>query len=117
MRFSHFNKYGEIDNEQFWAKILKHPMHFAYSSSLLFTEGIIVPKMFEGRIIPKELKGNRLKQKLNDYLTANPDKKYVLNIENMKNESDCVKLLQDYLNKLTEELKLPNDMFKINVKY
>jgi len=71
--------------------------------------------MFENGKMPKELKGNHLKQKLNDYLTKNLDKKYVLNIKNMKNESDCLKLLQDYLKQLTEDLILPKDMFKINL--
>ena len=115
LRFSRYNNGKEIDNEQFWTQILKHPMKLSCSSSLLLTEGIIVPKMFEGKQIPSALKGNYLKQKLEDYLKANPDKKYVLNIKNIPAETDCAGLLQNYLEKLTGELKLPKDMFKINM--
>jgi hypothetical protein len=115
IRFSHFNNNNEIDNKNFWSRILKTSLRLGCSSSLLLTEGIIVPKMFENGIIPKELKGNRLKQKLEDYLKANPKQKYVLNIKNIPGETGHIELLQSYLEKLTDDLQLPKDMFKINV--
>ena len=90
-------------------------MELSFSDSLLLTRDLIIPKMFVGREIPKELKGNKLKQKLNDYLTANPSEKYVLNIKEMKSGTDCLMLLREHLDKLTTELNLPKDMFSINI--
>ena len=41
IRFSHSNKYGEVDNEKFWSTILKNPIKLACSNGLLLTEGLI----------------------------------------------------------------------------
>jgi hypothetical protein len=82
---------------------------------LLLIERVIVPKMFEQKKVPQELKGSRLKQKLKDYLIANPNNQYEINIKNISGKTNCIELLQKYLNKLTEEMKLKKDTFKINV--
>ena len=113
IRFSHLNNNKEIDDEHFLNMLLNRPIVLSWSSGLLQTKGLIIPKMFEGKEIPKELKGSMLKQKLEDYLKSHPNDKYTLNIKNLPDETGCTKLLQDYLAKLTEDLKLPKDMFKI----
>ena len=115
IRFSKYNMGQQIDNAFFWKQLFKQPMQLGFSNSLLLTRDLIIPKMFEGHEIPKGLKGNRLKQKLNDYLLANPDKKFVLNLKKMNSQTDCVKVLADYLEKLTTELKLKKNTFTINI--
>lgn len=115
IKFSYFNSNKEIDNKNFWNQILKNSVKLTCSSDLLLTEGIIIPKMFEKGKIPKELKPNRLKQKLEDYLKANPNNKYVLNVKNIPGETGHIESLQSYLEKLTDDLLLTKDMFKINV--
>ena len=115
IRFSHLNNNKEIDNESFWNKLLNRPIVLSWSSGSLLTKGLIIPKMFEGKEIPKELKGNMLKQKLEDYLKAHPKDKYTLNIKNLPNETGCTELLQNHIAKLTEDLKLPKDMFTIKI--
>ena len=64
IRFSNYNNNREFDNQTFWEQILKTPIQLTYSSGLLLTERLIIPKMFENQKIPQELKGRHLKQKL-----------------------------------------------------
>jgi len=115
IRFSKCNTGYSINTELSWKQVLKQPMQLCFSDSLLLTRDLIIPKMFEGLEIPKGLKSNQLKQKLNDYLLANPDKKFVLNLTNINSQTDCMKVLTDYLERLTTELKLMKDTFILNV--
>ena len=72
------------------------------------TRGLIIPKMFEDSQIPKELKGNRLPEKLQTYLESNPDKKFTLNI---KGKEEDVQLLRE----ITDEICTgKNNQFEIN---
>jgi len=115
IRFSKFNTGHQTDTPSFWQKLLNDPVQLSYSNSLLLTRDLIIPKMFEGTKTPKELKGKQLKQKLNNYLKKNTDKKFVLNIKEMRTDTDCINILSEYLEKLTSELGIPNDTFKINI--
>ena len=115
LRFSEFNNDEEIDNEEFFNKILHRPMDLSCSTSLLLIKNLIIPKMFENTEIPKSLKREHLREKLNDYIISNPDKKYVINVKNIKSETDCIKLLKETLSKISTDALNRDDVFEVNV--
>ena len=114
IRFSNFNMDHKVDTKEFWQKILKHPLEFSCADSTLLVTLLIIPKMFEGGKIPNELKGNRLKQKLVDYLIDNPDKTFNLNLRQLKTNTDCIGLLREYLDKISKDVGREN-IFNINI--
>ena len=99
LRLSYFNTGKEIDNDDFFKKILSKPLELGCSSKLLLIKYLIIPKMFESSNskIPNSLKRNHLKEKLNEYLKENPNRTYCINIRNIDAETDYSKLLKETL--------------------
>ena len=114
--FCNKNKENPLSIDKFFEKKLNHPMELCFSTQNILTTGLIIPKMFENSQIPKELKGNKLKEKLNDYLqkqnTTNPNFKYTLNV---KGNSEEIKKLTDITKKISQDAINRDDVFEIKV--
>lgn len=108
IRFCQDNKGKEIDTPEFWDNIFNQPVQLCFSSDYILIRELIIPKMFAGDKIPKELRKNGLKQKLKDYMSKNPNKKYVLNINKTDTKTDCISILSNYLDSITKELNNGN---------
>ena len=76
---------------------------------------VVIPKMFENEGVPSELKGRNIKEKLNLYILNHPEKKYVLNIKNLKTNTNCIELLNHALSKISLETTGADNIFKINI--
>jgi len=114
LRFYAYNNNNDIDNSKFWKKTLSNYVDLNYSSSLILIKYIIIPKMFENSEIPKELKGNKLRQKLTEYLKNNPNQKYILNLKEFKTYSNINEILNETLNELIKNAQLEKNPFEIN---
>ncbi len=72
--------------------------------------------MFENHDIPKELKGNKLKKKLPEYLRKHPDKQYQINVKNIPSKTDCIKILDETLKSISLDALGRDDAFILNIE-
>ena len=116
-RFSFFNTNKNMDDEQAMRKILSNGIDLSCSSKLLLIKNLILPKIFEKNTKPKGLmRGGHLEEKLENYLKNNPDKTYEINVKEYNTETDCVKLLKDYLKELSQKTLGKDNVFTINIQ-
>ena len=114
IRFSKCNTNHDIDTTAFWDKLLSQPIELAFSNKLLLIKYLIIPKMFEDGSIPKELKGNHLEMKLEEYIKSHPFKQFDINLKQPDTNTDCIGLLEEYINELSQKTGKDN-IFNINI--
>ena len=114
MRFAKLNRNKSIDDEDFWNKLFNRAAELTYSSSLIFIEKLIIPKMFEDEKIPCEFSGSDKRQKLENYIITHPDKKYILNLRLPDCKADVVQLLKEVLSEISKKTGIDNN-FEINI--
>ena len=113
-KFCNRNQAIPLNTQDLFAAKLNNPMELCLSTSLILIKKLIIPKMFPEGNIPKELKGNRLREKLNDYLIAqnniNPNVQFNLEVKGDEKE---LRILQETIEKISQDAIGRNDAFKI----
>jgi len=115
LRFCEYNT-NSTNNKGFWQKYLKRPVSFTYSTLFILIKELIIPKMFEGQEVPKELKGDYLRQKLNNYLINHPDNNYQIRVKNIESDIDCIKVLDDILKDISKKALNRDNVFELVVE-
>ena len=99
-KFCNNNQDFPLSTQDLLDEKLYASMLLTFSTSLILIKNLIIPKMFPNGNIPKELKGNKLKDKLKNYLIdneqKNPNFQYQLNVVGNQQELQILdKTLKD----------------------
>ena len=107
MRFGILNSKQQHSIKDIFNKPASYRVDLTYSSSLLMLKYLIIPKIFEGSEIPKNLKRVYLKENFAQYLKEHPKENYTLNV---KGAEKYIELLK----KAAAEISDRKDRFIIN---